>query len=74
MEEATERDFFISYAHADRAWAEWMGWQLETAGYTTVLQAWDFSAGSDWAHEMQRATTSARRTIAVLSSAYLQSA
>jgi hypothetical protein len=73
-EDTAERDFFISYAHADRAWAEWMGWQLETAGYTTVLQAWDFSAGSDWAHEMQRATTSARRTIAVLSSAYLQSA
>jgi tetratricopeptide (TPR) repeat protein len=73
-EDTAERDFFISYAHADRAWAEWMGWQLETAGYTTVLQAWDFSAGSDWAHEMQRATTSARRTIAVLSSAYLESA
>jgi tetratricopeptide (TPR) repeat protein len=67
-------DFFISYTQADRAWAEWIGWQLEAAGYSTVLQAWDFPPGSDWAHEMQRATMSARRTIAVLSSAYLRSA
>jgi tetratricopeptide (TPR) repeat protein len=73
-EGTTGQDFFVSYTHADRAWAEWIGWQLETAGYTTVLQAWDFAAGSDWAHEMQRATSSARRTIAVLSSAYLRSA
>ena len=67
-------DFFVSYAQADRAWAEWIAWQLEAAGYSTVLQAWDFVAGSDWAHEMQRATATARRTIAVLSSAYLESA
>ena len=69
----TGPDFFVSYAHADRTWAEWIAWQLEEAGYTTVLQAWDFVAGSDWASEMQRAMTSARRTIAVLSSNYLQS-
>jgi tetratricopeptide (TPR) repeat protein len=66
-------DFFISYTQTDRAWAEWIAWQLEAAGYVTVLQAWDFAPGSDWAHEMQRATATARRTIAVLSSAYLQS-
>jgi tetratricopeptide (TPR) repeat protein len=69
----TGPDFFVSYAHADRAWAEWIAWQLEEAGYSTVLQAWDFTAGSDWASEMQRAMTSARKTIAVLSSNYLQS-
>jgi hypothetical protein len=66
-------DFFVSYTRSDRAWAEWIAWQLEAAGYSTVLQAWDFGPGSDWAHEMQRAVASARRTIAVLSSAYLQS-
>jgi hypothetical protein len=66
-------DFFVSYAQADRPWAEWIAWQLEAAGYSTILQAWDFVAGSDWAHEMQRATATARRTIAVLSSAYLES-
>jgi phage replication-related protein YjqB (UPF0714/DUF867 family) len=36
------RDFFISYTGADRAWAEWIAVQLEAAGYSTVLQAWDF--------------------------------
>jgi hypothetical protein len=32
-------DFFISYTGVDRAWAEWIAWQLEAAGYTVVLQA-----------------------------------
>jgi hypothetical protein len=36
------KDFFLSYNKADRAWAEWIAWQLEAADYTTVLQAWDF--------------------------------
>ena len=39
------KDFFISYNSADRQWAEWIAWQLEEAGYTTVLQAWDFRPG-----------------------------
>jgi hypothetical protein len=26
-------DFFISYTSADRAWAEWIAWQLEAEGY-----------------------------------------
>jgi tetratricopeptide (TPR) repeat protein len=67
------RDFFISYTGVNRPWAEWIAVQLEAAGYTTVLQAWDFRAGSDFLHEMQQATSSAGRTIAVLSPAYLGS-
>ncbi len=65
------KDFFISYNSADRTWAEWIAWQLEEAGYTTVLQAWDFRPGSNFVLEMQRATTEAERTIAVLSPDYL---
>ena len=68
------RDFFISYTGADRAWAEWIAVQLEAAGYTTLLQAWDFRPGGDFLHEMQQATTTAARTIAVLSPAYFGSA
>jgi hypothetical protein len=30
-------DFFISHAGADRAWAEWVAWQLDAAGYTVEL-------------------------------------
>jgi tetratricopeptide (TPR) repeat protein len=65
------KDFFVSYNSADRQWAEWIAWQLEEAGYTTVLQAWDFRPGSNFVLEMQRAATEAERTIAVLSPDYL---
>jgi hypothetical protein len=68
------RDFFISYTGADEAWAEWIAWQLEEAGYTTILQAWDFDAGAHFVTEMHRATQVATRTIAVLSHQYLSSA
>lgn len=67
-------DFFVSYTRANRAWAEWIAWQLEAEGYTVVVQAWDFTAGRDWAHEMQHATSTAQRVMGVLSAAYLRSA
>ena len=45
-------DFFISYTKADLPWAEWIAWQLEAAGYTTLLQAWDFRPGSNFVLEL----------------------
>jgi TIR domain len=66
-------DFFVSYSKPDRAWAEWIAWQLEDAGYTTILQAWDFRAGSNWALNMRKATQQSERMIAVLSPDYLKS-
>ena len=69
---ATPKDFFISYNSADQNWAEWIAWQLEVAGYSTVLQAWDFRPGSNFVLEMHKASQQAERTIAVLSPAYLQ--
>jgi hypothetical protein len=70
---AQAADFFVSYTSADRAWAEWIAWQLEAEGYQVIVQAWDFGAGGDWVHEMQQATTTAERVVAVLSAAYLES-
>ncbi len=67
------KDFFISYTHTDQKWAEWIGWQLEKAGYTTILQAWDFHAGGNFVLNMDTATKQARRTIAVLSPDYFAS-
>jgi TIR domain len=67
------QDFFVSYASADQAWAEWIAWELEQAGYTSVLQAWDFVAGTSFAHAMQQAATATDHTLAVLSRAYLHS-
>jgi TIR domain len=69
-----EIDFFVSYTGVDRAWAEWIAWVLEAAGYTVRVQGWDFRAGSHFVYEMHRANESATRTIAVLSAAYLESA
>jgi tetratricopeptide (TPR) repeat protein len=66
-------DFFISYTQADRAWAEWIAWTLEEAGYTVKVQAWDFPAGSNFVVEMHRAAAGAERTLAVLSPDYLKS-
>jgi hypothetical protein len=68
-----KRDFFISYNRHDKDWAEWIAWQLEHAGYTTFIQAWDFRPGGNFVADMQEATTSSERTIAVLSQTYLSS-
>ena len=65
------KDFFISYTQADRAWAEWIAWQLEEAEYSVVIQAWDFLPGSNFVLEMHKAATAATHTIAVLSPDYL---
>jgi hypothetical protein len=65
------RDFFISYTNSDRPWAEWAAWQLEEGGYTTILQAWDFEAGSHFVTEMHKATQVAERTIVILSMSML---
>jgi hypothetical protein len=65
------KDFFISYNSADKAWAEWIAAQLEDAGYSTVIQAWDFGAGENFILAMQAAAAEATRTVAVLSPDYL---
>jgi len=66
------KDFFISYNSNDRDWAEWIAWQLEENGYTTFLQAWDFSAGTNFVQKMQQAILETKRTIAVLSANYMK--
>src|SRR5947209_7602787 len=65
------KHFFISYNKADRQWAEWIAWQLEQAGYSVIIQAWDFLAGSNFVLEMHTAAIEAEQTIAVLSPNYL---
>jgi tetratricopeptide (TPR) repeat protein len=65
--------YFVSYNSADRAWAEWIAWQIEDAGHTTVVQAWDFRPGMNFVLEMDRAAATSDHTIAVLSPGYLGS-
>ncbi|WP_255724434.1 TIR domain-containing protein [Frankia sp. Cj3] len=64
----------MSYTAVDREWAEWIAWMLEDAGHHALIQAWDFGPGSHFVGEMQRAFEGGRRTVAVLSAAYLTSA
>jgi tetratricopeptide (TPR) repeat protein len=73
MEKGSRKDFFISYTSADRTWAEWIAWQLEQENYTTIIQAWDIQAGSNFVLEMDTAAKTAERTIAVLSPDYFTS-
>ena len=65
------KDFFISYNSADKAWAEWLAWQIEASGWSVVVQAWDFRPGGNFVLDMNRALTDTRRTIAVLSPSFL---
>jgi internalin A len=67
------KDFFISYAKTDQAWAEWIAWTLEKSGYSVTIQSWDSRPGANFVLEMQQATSTADRIIAVLSQKYLES-
>ncbi|MEU2629946.1 FxSxx-COOH system tetratricopeptide repeat protein, partial [Kitasatospora sp. NPDC007106] len=64
-------DFFISHAGADRAWAEWVAWQLEDAGYTTELDYWDWSPGENFVLKMNAALENGRM-LALFSAAYFE--
>lgn len=66
-------DFFVSYTSADSDWAEWIAWQLEAAGYSVVIQKWDFKPGSNFVFEMDRASKVAMRTLVVLSPSFIAS-
>jgi len=63
-------DFFVSYTSADRPWAEWIAWELEDAGFSVIVQAWDMQPGSNFVLQMDDAARVAARTVAVLSPAF----
>ncbi|MFC8350763.1 FxSxx-COOH system tetratricopeptide repeat protein [Streptomyces sp. NPDC057280] len=47
--------WFISHAGADRAWAEWVAWQLLEAGLEVELDCWDWGAGDSFIAKMNAA-------------------
>ncbi|MGE0679806.1 MAG: TIR domain-containing protein [Candidatus Binatia bacterium] len=65
------KDFFISYNGKDKTWVEWIAYQLEETGYTTIIQTWDFRPGGNFVLEMHQAAAGTERTLAVLSQNYL---
>lgn len=50
-----------------------MAWQLETAGFRTLIQAWDFVPGTNFIDFMDRGVRDSSIVIAVLSDSYLTS-
>jgi len=66
-------DFFVSYNGADADWAQWIAWEVEEAGYSVVIQAWDFLYGQDFSQRMDRTLQQAPRLIAVVSPGWLAS-
>jgi Tfp pilus assembly protein PilF len=64
------KDFFVSYAGADRAWAEWVAWQLEQAGCRVELDVWDWAAGRNFVTAMSDALDRCDRVLALMSMAY----
>jgi len=63
-------DFFVSHAGADRAWAEWVAWELLEAGYTVELAVWDWAAGRNFVMAMNDALAGCDRVVALFSTAY----
>src|SRR5215472_15661959 len=70
--ESTRRDFFISHAGHDRAWAEWVAWHLSDAGYDVELDCWEWGSGDNFVLKMSGALDSADRVVALLSPAYFE--
>ncbi|MFF4502671.1 toll/interleukin-1 receptor domain-containing protein [Streptomyces sp. NPDC001401] len=67
------KDFFVSYTSSDLRWAVWIAWELETAGFSVLLQEWDFVPGSNWQLGMERGVSECERVVAVVSQTYLES-
>jgi hypothetical protein len=65
------RDFFVSFNEADRAWATWVAWVLEEAGYSVFFQDWDFRG--NFVEHINRSHARASRTVAVISDHYFGS-
>lgn len=65
---------FVSHAGRDRAWAEWVAWQLEHAGrdITVELDCWDWQAGDDFVARMNTALATCDRMLALFSDAYFE--
>jgi tetratricopeptide (TPR) repeat protein len=71
MQRRSQRDFFISFTKADRSWAEWIAWSLELEGYQVIYQDWDFRPGMNLPLEIDRAVSTAKRILVILSTEYL---
>ncbi|MEV7891008.1 FxSxx-COOH system tetratricopeptide repeat protein [Streptomyces sp. NPDC002817] len=70
-DDTSNRRWFISHAGADRAWAEWVGWQLLDAGHQVELDYWDWGAGDNFVMKMNAALAHGR-LLALFSPAFFE--
>jgi len=56
----------ICYVPADQSWAEWMSWQLTTAGFEPMIEAWA-PPGSNVVSDLDLAIRKARQILVLLS-------
>jgi hypothetical protein len=68
----TSQRFFISYAGADRLWAEWVGWHLERDGHLVELDVWDWRTGDDFVRRMDEGLEKADAVVALFSKSYFE--
>ncbi|MBL7498620.1 TIR domain-containing protein [Frankia sp. CNm7] len=64
---------FVSYTQVDRAWAEWVAWWVEQAGYEVRVQAWHAVPGTNWVSWTWQAARDAQHTLLVVSAEALRS-
>jgi hypothetical protein len=67
------RDFLIVCTSADRALADWIARELESAGYSILIHAFDIRPGMNYLSEMQKGAEEPLRTLIVLSPNFLES-
>lgn len=70
MEEQKKKDFFISHSSIDKEYAEWIAWTLEEAGYSTLIDSWDFPSGKSFVKCMQEGLVCSERIVIVASPDY----
>ncbi|MEV5337768.1 FxSxx-COOH system tetratricopeptide repeat protein [Streptomyces sp. NPDC052676] len=68
----TTQRYFISYAGADRSWAEWVGYHLERHGHQVMLDVWDWRTGDDFVQRMEEGLRQADAVVALFSGSYFE--
>ncbi len=66
------KDFFISYTKVDEERARWVAWHLRQHGYSASLMA-DWHPGEIFILNMHQAIQETRKTLVILSPAYMDS-
>ncbi|WP_432588540.1 FxSxx-COOH system tetratricopeptide repeat protein [Streptomyces sp. HD1123-B1] len=72
-EERERERVFISYAAADRAWAEWVAAHLQVAGHEVLLDTWHMAAGESFPLRIAAFLRDATVMVALFSPHYFRS-